>query len=54
MEYLKKYKFLIKFLFKILLICGFFWLVLTFVFQPFRMSGNMMFPGVRDGDLGIF
>lgn len=54
MKLVKKYKFLVRFLIKILVLCAFFWAVLTFVIEPYRMSGNMMFPGVRDGDLGLF
>lgn len=51
---MKRYKFFIKFLVKIFVLALFFWLVLMFVIEPYRMSGNMMFPGVRDGDLGLF
>lgn len=54
MKSLKKYKFLIKFIIKTALICGIFWFALTFVVELYRMSGNTMFPGVRDGDLGFF
>lgn len=54
MEFLKKYNFLFKFLIKILVLFGLFWAVFIFVLQPYRMTGNNMFPAVRDGDLCIF
>lgn len=49
-----KYKFLFRFLIKTSFFVIVLVLLLTLVFQIFRMSGNTMSPFVRDGDLCIF
>ena len=54
MKSLKKYRFLIRFVIKVLTVFILVWAVITFVITPHRMSDNRMFPGVRDGDLGFF
>ena len=46
-------KYLIDFLIKIVTITLIFYLALTYVFGIFLMSGNYMFPAIRDGDLAI-
>lgn len=54
MDFIKRYKFLFRFLGKLLGIALFFTLLLTFIVTPHRMTGTSMFPAVRDGDLGLF
>lgn len=54
MEFLHTYRFLIRFLFKLLFLGVFIFLMLVFVIRPYRMSGNKMFPAVRDGDFAVF
>ena len=49
-----RYKFLVRFLLKILFLCGFIYVLLTWVISIHRFDGNYMFPSVRDGDLCIF
>ena len=49
-----KYRFLIRFIIKTCLIAGAAAAVLIWVLSPYRMSGNSMFPSIRDGDLCIF
>lgn len=51
---MKKWKFLIRFLLKMTIITISIWTVLTFVLVPHRMTGNGMFPNVKDGDLCLF
>ena len=51
---MKKWKFLIRFLLKMTIITISIWTVLTFVLVPHRMTGNGMFPSVKDGDLCLF
>lgn len=51
---MKKWKFLVKFLVKVLSVCGLLYLLLTYVIGLNRISGNNMFPSMKDGDLGIF
>lgn len=48
-----KYGFLIRFLLKLLVMGGIFFLVLTYVLTFYRATGNSMFPSVKDGDLCI-
>lgn len=50
----KKYAFLLNFLLKTAAIIGAVILLLTYVFEPYRVTGNTMSPFVRDGDLGVF
>lgn len=49
-----KYKFLVNFILKILILCGIVYALLTWVITIHRLDGNYMFPSVRDGDLCIF
>ena len=49
-----KYRFLFRFLQKTSGLVVLLFILLTFVFQIFRMTGNNMSPYVRDGDLCIF
>lgn len=44
----------IKLLLKTLIIIGVFACVIAFVFTPYRVVGNNMFPFVQDGNLAIF
>ena len=48
------YRFLIYFLIRLLLLGAAIYLTLTYILVPFRMSGNSMFPMVKDGDLCIY
>ena len=41
-------------LIKICVIAATGWLVCTYLFLPFRMHGNYMFPSIKDGDLCLF
>ena len=49
-----KYRFLFRFIQKTIVLVLLLFILLTFVFQIFRMTGNNMSPYVRDGDLCIF
>lgn len=49
-----KYRFLWRFLFKTGVLIAVLYLVLTYVFELKRVTGNEMSPFVRDGDLCIF
>lgn len=49
-----KYRFLFCFIQKTIVLVLLLFILLTFVFQIFRMTGNNMSPYVRDGDLCIF
>ena len=49
-----KYAFLFRFLIKTAVFVLIVFLLLTFVFKIFRMSGNTMYPYIQDGDLCIF
>ena len=49
-----KYRFLFRFMQKTIVLVLLLFVLLTFVFQIFRMTGNNMSPYVRDGDLCIF
>lgn len=49
-----KYRFLFRFCIKTIVLVLLLFILLTFVFQIFRMTGNNMSPYVRDGDLCIF
>ena len=49
-----KFSFLFRFLVKTALIILAVFLVLTFVLQIFRMTGNNMYPYISDGDLCVF
>ena len=46
-------KALLRLLCKLLLVAGVFWLALLYVFGVFRLSGNNMYPMLKDGDLCI-
>ena len=50
----RKFGFLIGFILKISLIAGIIYLLLLYVFSVKRMTGNSMFPAIKDGDLCIF
>lgn len=50
----RKYRFLFRFIQKTIVLVLSLFVLLTFVFQIFRMTGNNMSPYVRDGDLCIF
>lgn len=50
----KKYGYLVRFLLKTAFIFGSGAMILIFVFEPYRITGNSMSPFVRDGDLGVF
>ena len=49
-----KYTFLFRFIRKTALFVLIIFILLTFVFKIFRMTGNTMYPYVQDGDLCIF
>lgn len=51
---MQKYKFIIRFFAKILIITGISLIMFTFVVAVHRTVGNGMFPNVHDGDLGIY
>lgn len=51
---MKKWKFLIRFLLKLVTIAASAYVILTFVLVPHRMTGNGMFPSIKDGDLCLF
>ena len=44
---------LVSLLIKLFAVFAVIWLVLTFVFGIYRMSGNNMYPALRDGDLCV-
>ena len=50
----RKYRFLFRFIQKTIVLVLSLFVLLTFIFQIFRMTGNNMSPYVRDGDLCIF
>ena len=49
-----RYGFLFKFIFRVLFFVAAVYLVITYVVALHRMTGNNMFPNVKDGDLCIF
>lgn len=49
-----KYRFLFRFIRKTVVLILIIVCLLTFVFQIFRMTGNSMYPYVKDGDFCIF
>ena len=49
-----KYAFLYRFVFRMLFFITAVYLVLTYVVALYRMTGNNMFPNVKDGDLCVF
>lgn len=48
-----KYLFLVRFLLKLICICLVVYLLLSYVLCLYRMTGNHMFPSIRDGDFCI-
>ena len=47
------FRFLFRFIAKLAIIVGIGYVVLTYVMGVYRMTGNAMFPAVKDGDLCI-
>lgn len=50
-EFWKKWKFLFLFVLKLICLALVFFLVTKWVLTPVRVTGNGMYPGLRDGDL---
>lgn len=51
---MSRWKFLIRFLCKLILIAAGIWFIVTYVMVPYRVSGMDMAPALQDGDLGLF
>lgn len=49
----KPRKKLVWLILKLLFIATFIWMIFTFIFGIFRLSGNNMYPALKDGDLCI-
>lgn len=47
------WKALLSLLVKLLLVAGALWVALTYVFGVYRLSGNSMYPMLKDGDLCV-
>lgn len=48
------YSFLIRYVFRLTFLVAAIWAVLTYVIALHRMTGNHMYPNVKDGDLCVF